>query len=302
MDHEHYAYSALARRPTLRWPADARLAYSVFLYLEAWDVDPPGDAVTDPRMKDSVAPFYPDYRTSTRMEYGNRVGIFRLFELLDRHQLKVTVPANMMALERYPFLVDECLKRGYELAGHGIAATQMLSSKMSEEQERDVIGQSLSAIHAASGSWPAGWIGQDYGQSARTPRLLAEAGLGYMCDWPNDDAPYLTAHINPKTGLPLVSLPNQAEWDDVQLLWHRKTLTQRFPVIAGEAFDVLHAEGGRYFGLHLHPWLFGMPYRTRYLAQTLQQFAHRRGVWQATAGDVARHAGHVLWGQDRGAT
>ena len=40
--------------------------------------------VTDPRLKNSVAPFYPDYRTSTRMDYGNRVGIFRLFKLLDR--------------------------------------------------------------------------------------------------------------------------------------------------------------------------------------------------------------------------
>ena len=37
-----------------------------------WEVDAPADAVTDPRMKDSVAPFYPDYRTSTRMDYGNR--------------------------------------------------------------------------------------------------------------------------------------------------------------------------------------------------------------------------------------
>ena len=106
MDHDHYAYGALPDRAPVPWPQAARLAYAVFLYLETWEVDPPKDAVTDPRMKDSVAPFYPDYRTSTRMEYGNRVGIFRLFELLDRHALKVTVPVNAMALERTPYLVD----------------------------------------------------------------------------------------------------------------------------------------------------------------------------------------------------
>jgi allantoinase len=290
MDHAHYPYSALPTRPPIAWPDGARLAYAVFLYLEYWEVDPPKDAVTDPRMKDSVAPFFPDYRTSTRMDYGNRVGIFRLFDLLDKYRLKVTVPVNAMALERYPFLVDECLRRGYELAGHGISASRMLSSKLSEAEEADVVGSSIEAIERASSERPTGWIGQDYGQSARTPKLLADAGLDYVCDWPNDDAPYLMRHVNPRTKLPLVSLPNQAEWDDVQLLWHRKTMTQRFPEIAGEAFETLHEEGGRFFGLHLHPWLFGMPYRTRYLDATLARLAEHENVWQATAGAVAKHA------------
>lgn len=294
MDHAHYQYSALPTRPAIVWPGGARLAYAVFLYLEYWEVDPPKDAVTDPRMKDSVAPFYPDYRTSTRMEYGNRVGIFRLFDLLDKYELKVTVPVNAMALERYPFLVEECLKRGYELSAHGISASRMLSSKMSETEEAQTIGSCIEAIQAASGRRPTGWVGQDHGQSARTPKLLADAGFDYVSDWPNDDMPYLMNHINPRSGLPLVSLPNQAEWDDVQLLWHRKTMTQRFPEIAGEAFDVLHAEGGRYFALHLHPWLFGMPYRTRYLEATLARLAGYKDVWQATATDVAKHALETL--------
>jgi allantoinase len=294
MDHAHYLYSALPTRPPIAWPGGARLAYSVFLYLEYWEVDPSKDAVTDPRMKDSVAPFYPDYRTSTRMEYGNRAGIFRLFDLLDKYGLKVTVPVNAMALERYPFLVDECLRRGYELAGHGVSASSMLSSKMNEAEETQTIGSCIEAIARASGHRPTGWVGQDYGQSARTPKLLADAGLDYVCDWPNDDAPYLLNHQNSRTGLPLVSLPNQAEWDDVQLLWHRKTMTHRFPEIAGEAFETLHGEGGRYFGLHLHPWLFGMPYRTRYLDATLARLAEHKNVWQATAGTVAQFAVHEL--------
>jgi allantoinase len=294
MDHPHYAYEALPARAPIVWPDGARLAWSVFLYLEYWEVDPPKDAVTDPRMKDSVAPFYPDYRTSTRMEYGNRVGIFRLFEIFDRYGLKVTVPVNVMALERYPFLVGECLKRGYELAAHGVSASRMLSSKMSEAEEADVIGSCIEAIERTSGQRPTGWVGQDYGQSARTPKLLADAGLAYLCDWPNDDAPYLMTHLNARTGRPLISLPNQAEWDDVQLLWHRKTMTQRFPEIVGEAFDVLHAEGSRFFGLHIHPWLFGMPYRTRYLEATLARLSQHRNVWQTTSGDVARHVSGAI--------
>lgn len=289
MDHGHYAFAALPDRAPLVWPGGARLAYCVFLYLEYWEVDAPKDAVTDPRMKDSVAPFYPDYRTSTRMEYGNRVGIFRLLDLLDDHGLKVTVPVNAMALERYPYLVEACLKRGYELAAHGVSANRMLSSKMSADEEREAIGTCVEAIERVSGARPSGWIGQDYGQSARTPKVLADAGLDYVCDWPNDDQPYAMSYTNPHSGRRLISLPNQAEWDDVQMLWHRRVETPSYPAIVTEAFDVLLAEGGRYFGLHVHPWLFGMPYRTRYLDATLARLAARPDVWQTTANTVARH-------------
>lgn len=294
MDHKHYAFSALPTRTPIAWPNGARLAYAVFLYLEYWEVDAPKDAVTDPRLKDSVAPFYPDYRTSTRVEYGNRVGIFRILDLLDRHSLKVTVPVNVMAIERYPFLVEQCLKRGYELAAHGISANRMLSSKMTDAEERDAISRSIEAIAKFSGKRPTGWIGQDYGQSHRTPQLLADAALAYVADWMNDDAPYLMSHVTAGTGRNLVSLPNQSEWDDVQMLWHRKVDTARYPAIVTEAFETLRGERGMMFGLHLHPWLFGVPYRTRHLAAALDRLAHREGVWQATAGEIAAHAGRAL--------
>ena len=302
MDHAHYAYSAMPTRQPIAWPGDARLAYAVFLYLEYWEVDAPKDAVTDPRLKDSVAPFYPDYRTSTRVEYGNRVGIFRILDLLDRHELKVTVPVNVMAIERMPYLVEQCLKRGYELAAHGISANRMLSSKMSEDEERDAIGGSIEAITEFSGKRPTGWVGQDYGQSHRTPKLLADAGLTYVADWMNDDAPYLMKHACAGLGRSLVSLPNQSEWDDVQMLWHRKVETSRYPAIVSEAFETLRGENGMMFGLHLHPWLFGMPYRTRYLADALDRLAHRTSVWQATAHEIADHAGRALTGNGKSTT
>jgi peptidoglycan/xylan/chitin deacetylase (PgdA/CDA1 family) len=287
MDHAHYAYSPLPARRPIRWPNGNRLAFCVFLYLEYWELDPPKDAVGDPRFKDAVAPFSPDYRVYTWREYGNRVGIFRILELLDRHGLNVTVAANAMACERYPYLVEECLRRDWEIAGHGIAATRMLSSRMTEDQERSEIAASLDALERATGTRPAGWIGQDYGQSSRTPRLLAEAGLDWVADWPNDDQPYLMSIA--ANGRPLVSIPNQAEWDDVQLLWHRHMPNARYPKIVGEAFERLHDEGGRFFGLHIHPWLLGMPHRTVYLERALERIACRGGLWQATASEVAWH-------------
>ena len=287
MDHTHYAYSPLPTRPRLVWPENAHLALTLFLHFEYWELNPPPGSHSDPRFGDTFGNFFPDYRTYSWREYGNRVGIFRILEILDRYNLNVTVAAGAAACERYPFLVKEFLSRGYEFAAHGNYATRLLTSRNPEDHERDVIASSIATVEAACGRRPTGWISQDQSESARTPALLAEAGLSYVVDWPNDDQPY------PMTvARPLLSIPYQAEWDDVQLLWHRRVLSPRYPVIIGEAFDRLHREGrqsGRFFGLHIHPWLFGMPHRTRYLDEALARITGRDGVWNATAGSVAAH-------------
>ncbi len=292
MDHDLYPFAPLPRRPALAWPGGARLAFWVVVHLERWELDPPAGALRDPRFKDPNGDFRPDYRSYSIREYGNRVGIFRIFEALDRHGIRATVAANSAACERYPFLVEECRRRGWEFAAHGSHATRMLSSRLSEAQERAAIGEAIERITQAAGARPTGWISQDFGESARTPQLLAESGMEYLADWPNDDQPYLMT-----TQPPLVSIPYQAEWDDVQALWHRRILTPDYPALVEEACAVLHGEGarsGRSFGLGIHPWLFGMPHRIRYLVQALERLSGFDGVWQAPLGEIARHARAAL--------
>ena len=287
MDHTLYPFSAMPDRPALHWPGGARLAVTVFLYLEHWELLPPDDAVRDPRFRDAHGAFTPDYRSYTWREYGNRVGIFRLLDALDASGLKVTVAANAGACTAYPELVERRVARGYEFAGHGDHATRMLSGRMTEAEEQAAIAAALDTVAQATGRRPTGWISQDYGESTRTPGLLAAAGLDYVVDWPNDDQPY------PMTvGRPFVSIPSQAEWDDVQLQWHRRVLAPRFPGIIGDALDRLSGEAGgsgRFFGLHLHPWLAGMPHRFPHMAAAIARVAATPDCWPATAGDVARH-------------
>ncbi len=287
MDHALYAYSPLPTRPRFVWPDGARVASCVVLYLEHWELEPPADAVRDPRFKDIYGTFTPEYRAYTWREYGNRIGVFRVLDLLDRYGLKANVAAGSAVAEFYPALIDACLDRGAEFIAHGNHATRMLTSRMSEAEERDFIAASIDALHRATGTRPEGWAGQDYGESTRTPSLLAEAGLTHVIDWPNDDQPYAMT-----IGRPFISIPNQSEWDDVQLLWHRRLLTPRYPEIIGEAFETLWEEGavsGRFFALHLHPWLIGMPHRIRYLDEALRNLAAYDQVWRTTTGEVATH-------------
>jgi len=285
MDHPHHPFWPLPSRPKLQWPNGARLAFWVLLHLEYWELDPPEGAFRDPRFSGEFGSFFPDYRSWTQRDYGNRVGIFRVLEVLDRYGLKVTVAASSSALERYPFLVEELKRRGYEFAAHGSHATRMITSRMSESEERAFISHSIDAVTRAVGTRPTGWLGQDYGESARTPVLLAAAGLDYVMDWPNDDQPYRMT-----VGKPFVSIPNHAEWDDVQLLLLRRLAMAVYPKIVAEAFETLHEEGaisGRIFGLSLHPWLIGMAHRIRYLDEALKRIVSYCDVWQATAGEIA---------------
>ena len=80
--------------------------------------------------------YVPDYRTWTQREYGNRTGIFRVLDVLDRYQIRAGVAVNALAAERYPYLIEQFKKRKYEFIAHGHSANRMITSKMSEAEEK----------------------------------------------------------------------------------------------------------------------------------------------------------------------
>src|SRR5262249_27082083 len=107
VDHELYRYSPLPLRPRFAWPNGACVAFHVSLHIEHWELTPPPGSVKDARFLSEFGPYEPDYRTWTQREYGNRVGIFRVLELLDRHAIRASVAIGASACERYPALVAE---------------------------------------------------------------------------------------------------------------------------------------------------------------------------------------------------
>ena len=285
MDHALYAYSALPQRAPLRWPGGNALAFWAILYLEHWELDPPPGSYRPPGIAGVRESFFPDYRTHSHREYGNRVGVFRVIEVLEELGIRPTVALNAAMCRSHPRLLRACLDRGWEIAVHGTHATRMVTSQMSEAQEREHIGWAIDEVRDATGRLPRGWIGQEFGESTRTPAIVAGHGLSYLADWPNDEQPY------PMLGNSgLISLPQQAQWDDVQLLWLRNLSSVRYPQIVQSACDVLLAEGahhGRMLGLGIHPWLSGQAHRIRYLREALAYVMARPGVWQADGEAIA---------------
>ncbi len=116
---------------------------------------------------------YPDYSRLTHREYGHRVGFFRLLEVLDKHGIAPTIAIDALTAEHYPYLVQHCRQRGCELMAHGVAATRMIHNDMSVQDEQTYIQTALDTIAEATGERPTGWLGPEYGESSRTPQLLA---------------------------------------------------------------------------------------------------------------------------------
>jgi peptidoglycan/xylan/chitin deacetylase (PgdA/CDA1 family) len=257
----------------------------VVVYLEYWELQTPKDSHRAPDVHGMWGHQFPDLRTYTYRLYGERIGVFRILDVLARHGIRATVAAGAEICRRHPELVTECAARGHEIAAHGTHATRMITSRMSEAQERAFIAESIEAVERASGRRPRGWFGQDHGESTRTPGLVADAGLDYLADWPNDEQPYWMT-----LGHPLVSIPVQAELDDLQLLWLRQQPAWRYPDFVEAAAERLAKDGttqGRTLGLGLRTWLFGRPHRIRYLDEALARLARRRDIWHATAGEIA---------------
>ena len=308
MDHPYYDWSPLPGRDRFEWPNRSPLAVSTVIVLEHVEWEPPPDAYSLRRRSGGLARLpAPDYPQLTIREYGHRVGIFRLLDLLERHNIAATVAIDALTAEHYGWLACHLAERGCEIAGRGIAATRLITSKNSEAEERTAIARSLDAIEAATGIRPTTWFSAEGVESFRTPALLAEAGIDCVLDWPNDEQPYLMttvgvlAGVAPRPGTPaMVSLPLFLEADDEFALWHRRaTLSGWRDIITGAAArmhrdGLEHSTGSRLLMLTLRPWLTGQPFRAPVLDGALSQINALGEIHSAPAASLAAHARSAL--------
>ncbi len=288
-DRLPHATSMIASRPPLRWPNNARLAVAFVVSAEYYEMQPAPDAFIPPNVPGGFgrAP-YPDFRAFSQREYGNRVGIFRVIQAFDQRNMVATAAIDESVATRYPYIVKQLAARKWEIAGHGFSLTRVISNQMPPDQERAYIASALHAVARVSGQRPKGWHSPEYGQSERTTRLLAELGVDYVLDWPNDEQPFLM-HADDK---PLISIAMALELDDVVSAWHRRLSMDRWRNAVRDAVDQLLADGAtsaRHLVLNLHPWLIGHPHRIGYLEEVLDDIRARHGVWITTAGEIAAY-------------
>jgi allantoinase len=256
-DHPHFAYSPIVERTPWRLPNGARLAIVPVISLAYYEDYPPPGAQQPAWLAGGVGPRNaPNIARLSAWEYGHRVGIFRLLDALEGAGFPPTVAVDALTADRYPWLVEHLCARGAEILAHGVGVTRMPSAALSEEDERDQIGWALASLRACGVS-PRGWLGPEYGESPRTPTLVAEAGFEFICDWCCDEQPFPFA--NGLTGFPLM-----ADLDDAFALALRGVSVLAYGRMLRRAFDQLAADGtrsARVLAFLVRPFVIGQPSR-----------------------------------------
>jgi peptidoglycan/xylan/chitin deacetylase (PgdA/CDA1 family) len=280
-DNPYYDWVPMPKRSKLVWPNNAPVALSVIVNLEHYDWQLPADAPNAP-----PGPFRPDLAGFSQHEYGNRVGVFRIFKILDKYGIKPTIAMDQEVAENYPFLIKEVQKRNLEVIAHGKASRQVIHYKMSVDQERAYIHDSIEAVAKATGKRPIGWLGPGFQESMNTPNLLAADGIRYVCDWGNDEQPY---RMKVQKG-ELYSVGVNYDLDDDYIHNTGQRLITEYRDGIMDTFDALSVEGktnARMMVINIHPWIMGWPWRSKYLDAALAHIDKAgNGVWKADSRQI----------------
>ncbi|HKA44475.1 MAG TPA: polysaccharide deacetylase family protein [Burkholderiales bacterium] len=282
--------------PAVAWPGGARIAVQVAVnYEEGAEYSLlDGDAHREPT-GDLASPVPLDQRdlmNESFFEYGSRVGVWRLLDLLDKQQIKGTFLACGLALERNPQVAREIVRRGHEPAGHGYRWEE--HHKMSRDEEREAIRKAVDSVSRTTGERPVGWMPR-YGPSVNTRELLVEEG-GFVydsCHAINDDLPY-RATVNGRRWL---VVPYAGDVNDGRAFRGGGGGPDDFYNVMRYTFDVLYAEGAarpKMMTVALHCRISGRPAFAHVVGRFLTYARQFPDVWFARRIDIAR------WWLERG--
>jgi peptidoglycan/xylan/chitin deacetylase (PgdA/CDA1 family) len=276
--------------PRARWPGDARVALSIVVNFEegseqsVTDGDPGAEAIGE--IPYPMPPGIADLTNESIYEYGMRVGLWRVLDVLARHEVKATFFLCGQAMERAPDAARAVHQAGHELISHGYRWEEYF--RMDRETERERIQLTIRAFERGVGQRPLGWYCR-YGPSVNTRDLLVEeGGFLYDSDAYNDDLPYWVT----VRGMQHLVVPYNLDVNDIRFWLGPAFVTgSQFDAYCRETLDWLYDEGAstpRIMSVGLHPRIIGRPGRIGGLDRFLGYARSRPGVWFATRGEIAR--------------
>ena len=269
--HERLAYSPIAGRAPLALPGGARMVVWTIVNVEEWDIDRPMPrTVLTPPAGGVPKPDIPNWAWH---EYGNRVGFWRMLEVLDELKVRAVLAINGTAIRSYEAVSRAALERNWEFMGHGYTQRNM----QAVEDEREDIRKTTEAIREFTGRAPRGWLGPGLTETWDTPDILAEQGYDYVADWVLDDQPvWLKTRSRP-----LVSVPYTQECNDVAMMLIQHHKASEYADRAIDQFDQIYADAqdsARVMALVVHPYIMGAPHRLKYYRKALEHIVKRRDV------------------------
>jgi peptidoglycan/xylan/chitin deacetylase (PgdA/CDA1 family) len=271
-----YRYTPLPGRPVGTWPNGARLAVVVCVGVESYRF---GDGRTEDVLPGVPAP---DLVNTAWRDYGNRVGAFRIFEVLRGLGIPPTVLLNTDVYDEAPAVLEAARRVGAEIVGHGRSNSDSLS-EMTPDAERAYLTHVADRVRAHEGAAPGGWSSPWLSHTPATLNLLAETGYRYLLDLRLDDQPvWLTTESGP-----LLSIPYNAEINDSSTMIGRQASAHEFADMIVDEFAELSAtQRPLVMSIVLHSFITGAPFRLRAVRRALERVVGGDGVWLTTPREI----------------
>src|SRR5207302_1280128 len=206
-DYGPVPYTPLNDRPILKWPNGARLAVWIIPNIEFFPLT--RGIAGSPYSSDAPAP---SVRAWAQRDYGNRVGIWRIMEVLQKHKIRASPTLNSDICDHHPQIVRAAVELGWEILGHNETNSRWLNQME-----------------------PGGWLGAGLAETWNTLDHLIEEGCLYVADWVNDDQPYFMD----VGGKRLVSIPYSYEINDSPFIQTRAGHIDQFVAAIKRQFDTL---------------------------------------------------------------
>jgi peptidoglycan/xylan/chitin deacetylase (PgdA/CDA1 family) len=204
-------------------------------------------------------------------QFGPKVGLPRLLNLLDKYSIKSTFFVPGWTAETYLENVKEIARRGHELGVHGYKH-ENLAQLNSQKDEVEIFRRSIDRLQALVGQRPLGFRAPDWEFSPYTMENLAKFNFKYDSSLMDNEEPYVIKSSG------IVELPVAWLWDD----WgafevHRRSPNQVLDSWTQE-FNALYAAKMPYFNLTMHPQTIGRTSRIAMLQTLIEGMKKRKGV------------------------
>ena len=287
----HYDYVPIIDHEPLCLPDNKRIAILPFVNLEHFPAHMPGTALVP-----ATTGFTPDPLNYGWRDYGNRVGVWRIMEMMDAHNVRATACLNSDVDREYPRIIEEGQKRDWAWIGHGINNTPNnliatpsendgLLDGPDEAKERIILASVLNEMEATFGQPTKGWLSPYLTHTDNTPRLLAELGVEYLCDYTADDQPF--RFKAPADNL--IAIPYTLELNDFPVFLTAGLSSKVFGDMIIDQFDVLYGEGAtnpRCMPICLHTFLSGQPNKSKHIRRALEHISSHEDVWMTTGDEL----------------
>jgi peptidoglycan/xylan/chitin deacetylase (PgdA/CDA1 family) len=279
-----YRYLPITQRKHFQWPNGNRLALWVIPNIEFFHLDDPMPGVNNERV---AHPLIPNVRNWAIRDYGNRVGVWRFFDVMSRYGIRGTAALNSDICKYHPQIIERAMELKWEFMGH-CQTNAVRLNELDGALERQAIRETLDTIAASTGKKPVGWLGAGLAETWNTLDYLIDEGVRYIADWTADDLPF---RMN-VSGKSLLSIPYSLQVNDTAQFYNQKISPQDFESIIKRQFDCLYAESERaprVMAIALHPFVSGVPHWIGVLDSAFNYITSHRGVWLATGSEIVEH-------------